>query len=160
MTSRLASVKSSHWSSVNILKVTPLAYFFGLQLIYNTVLVSSVKFKFQILSQYRLLQDNTQLFMLYNRSFLFFFLIYIICSRMYLQISFYWSLIAIQGFPGGSVVKNPHVNAEDTGSNPGSGICQILERVAQYPCLGNPMDRGGWWATDHGVKKSQTRLNN
>ena len=28
----------------------------------------------------------------------------------------------------------------------------------QYPCLGNPMDRGAWWATVHGVAKS--RLNN
>ena len=25
----------------------------------------------------------------------------------------------------------------------------------QYPCLGNPADRGTWWATVHGVKKSQ-----
>ena len=28
----------------------------------------------------------------------------------------------------------------------------------QYSCLGNPMDRGAWWATVHGVVKSQTRL--
>ena len=28
----------------------------------------------------------------------------------------------------------------------------------QYPCLGNPMDRGSWPATVHGVPKSQTRL--
>ena len=28
----------------------------------------------------------------------------------------------------------------------------------QYSCLGNPMDRGAWWATVHGVSKSQTRL--
>ena len=27
----------------------------------------------------------------------------------------------------------------------------------QYACLENPMDRGAWWATVHGVKKSQTR---
>ena len=24
----------------------------------------------------------------------------------------------------------------------------------QYSCLGNPMDRGTWWATVHGVPKS------
>ena len=23
----------------------------------------------------------------------------------------------------------------------------------QYSCLGNPMDRGAWWATAHGVEK-------
>ena len=28
----------------------------------------------------------------------------------------------------------------------------------QYFCLGNLMDRGAWWATVHGVAKSQTRL--
>ena len=27
----------------------------------------------------------------------------------------------------------------------------------QYSCLENPMDRGAWRATDHGVAKSQTR---
>ena len=26
----------------------------------------------------------------------------------------------------------------------------------QYACLGNPMDIGAWWATVHGVSKSQT----
>ena len=28
----------------------------------------------------------------------------------------------------------------------------------QYSCLENPMDKGAWWATVHGVAKSQTRL--
>ena len=28
----------------------------------------------------------------------------------------------------------------------------------QYSCLENPMDRGAWWATIHGVAKNQTRL--
>ena len=28
----------------------------------------------------------------------------------------------------------------------------------QYSCLENPMDKGAWWATDHGVTKSWTRL--
>ena len=28
----------------------------------------------------------------------------------------------------------------------------------QYPCLENPMDRGAWQATVHGVTKSQTQL--
>ena len=29
----------------------------------------------------------------------------------------------------------------------------------QHSCLENPMDRGAWWATIHGVSKSRTRLN-
>ena len=28
----------------------------------------------------------------------------------------------------------------------------------QYSCLGNPMDRGAWWAVVHGVAESQTLL--
>ena len=28
----------------------------------------------------------------------------------------------------------------------------------QYSCLKNSMDRGAWWATVHGVAKTQTRL--
>ena len=28
----------------------------------------------------------------------------------------------------------------------------------QYSCLENPMDRGAWWATVHGIAKSRTRL--
>ena len=30
----------------------------------------------------------------------------------------------------------------------------------QYSCLENPMDRGDWWATVHGVTKSRTQLSN
>jgi len=30
----------------------------------------------------------------------------------------------------------------------------------EYPCLENPMDRGAWWATVHGVAKSRTWLSN
>ena len=40
------------------------------------------------------------------------------------------------------------------GRSPGEGNGNPL----QYSCLGNPMDRGTWWATVHGVSKSQTRL--
>ena len=29
----------------------------------------------------------------------------------------------------------------------------------QYSCLGNPMDRGAWWATVHRVVKSLAQLN-
>ena len=36
--------------------------------------------------------------------------------------------------------------------SPGEGNGNIL----QYSCLGNPMDRGAWWAAVPGVAKSQT----
>ena len=39
-------------------------------------------------------------------------------------------------------------------NSPGEGNGNPL----QYSCLENPMDRGAWWATVHGVAKSQTWL--
>ena len=41
-------------------------------------------------------------------------------------------------------------------SQPGGGNVNPL----QYSCLGNPMDRGPWWATVHAAAKSQTWLSN
>ena len=40
------------------------------------------------------------------------------------------------------------------GRSPGEGNGNPL----QYSCLENPMDRGAWWATVHGVAKSRTQL--
>ena len=40
------------------------------------------------------------------------------------------------------------------GRYPGGGNGNSL----QHSCLGNPMDGGAWYATAHGVAKSQTRL--
>ena len=64
------------------------------------------------------------------------------------------------GFPGGSVVKNMPANARDAGSIPGSGRSpgEGQGNPLQYSCPENPMDRGAWWATVHGVSKSQTGL--
>ena len=64
------------------------------------------------------------------------------------------------GFAGGSVVKHPPANAGDAGSIPESGGSpgEGNGNPLQYPCLENPMDRGAWRATAHGVIKSQTRL--
>ena len=52
------------------------------------------------------------------------------------------------GFPDGLLVKKLPANAEGVGSipglvrSPGEG-----NGNPQYLCLGNPMDRGDWWAT-------------
>ena len=61
------------------------------------------------------------------------------------------------------VVKNPPASAvdgRDAGSIPGSGKSPGGGHSSplQYSCLGNPMDRGAWQATVHGVTKSRTRL--
>ena len=63
------------------------------------------------------------------------------------------------------MVKNPPAgagDAVDVGSIPGSGRFRAEGSGSplQYSCLGNPMDRGAWKATIHGIAKSQTRLNN
>ena len=65
------------------------------------------------------------------------------------------------GFSSGSVVKNLPANAgaagdmgsiPESGRSPGVGSGNPL----QYSCLENPMDRGAWWATVHGVTKEST----
>ena len=57
------------------------------------------------------------------------------------------------GFPDSSVIKNPFAKAGDVGSIPGLGRFpgEGNGNPIQYSCLGNPMDRGAWWATVHGV---------
>ena len=61
------------------------------------------------------------------------------------------------------VVKNPPASAGDIrdmnsipglGRPPGGGHGNPL----QYSCLGNPRDRGAWWAAVCGVTQSRTRL--
>ena len=36
----------------------------------------------------------------------------------------------------------------------------LEKEMATHSSLGNPMDRGAWWATVHGPTKSRTRLSN
>ena len=61
------------------------------------------------------------------------------------------------GFPAGSVVKNLPANAGDpssisvSGRSPGGGG---KGNLLQHSCLGNPMDRGDWWAKVQGVAES------
>ena len=56
------------------------------------------------------------------------------------------------------LVKNPPANAGDSGSIPGLGRspAEGNGNPLQYSCLGNPMNRGAWWTTVHGVAKIWT----
>ena len=64
----------------------------------------------------------------------------------------------LSGRPGGSVVKKLSAHA---GATRGVGLSHESGRslgegngnTLQYSCLGNPMDRGAWQATVHGVAK-------
>ena len=64
------------------------------------------------------------------------------------------------GSPGNSMVKKSPAKAGNTGlilgsgRSPGAGKGNAL----QYSFLENSMDRRAWWATAHGVPKSQTHL--
>ena len=67
----------------------------------------------------------------------------------------YWILLHLD-FPGGSAVKNLPASVGDTGDTgsipglgrfPGGGNGNPI----QYSCLENPMDRGAWKVTVHGV---------
>ena len=59
------------------------------------------------------------------------------------------------------MVKNPPVNAGDVRD---ASLIPGLERSSggghgiplQYSCLENPMDRGAWLVTVHGIAKSRT----
>ena len=64
--------------------------------------------------------------------------------------------IYITGFSGDSVVKYPHANVGDMDLISGSGRYPRKGKgnPLQYSCLGNPMDRGAWWATVHMVKRA------
>ena len=63
-------------------------------------------------------------------------------------------------FPDSSVGKESACSAGDLSSIPGSGrSCgEGNGNPLQYTCLENPMDKGAWQATVHGVAKSRTRL--
>ena len=63
-------------------------------------------------------------------------------------------------FPGGASGKEPTGDIRVVGSIPGLGRSpgEGNGSPLQYSCLKDPMDRGAWQATVHGVTESQTRL--
>jgi len=65
------------------------------------------------------------------------------------------------GLPGGSDSKDSTCNVGDLGSIPGLGRCPGGS-MATLSILAwrIPMGRGAWWASAHGVTKSQTRPSN
>ena len=68
------------------------------------------------------------------------------------------------GFLGGLAVKkkkkNLPVSAGDMGLIPGLGRPPGEENgnPLQESCLGNPVDRGAWWATVHGAPKESDTI--
>ena len=66
------------------------------------------------------------------------------------------------GFPGGSDGSESVYNVGDPGLIPGWGRSpgEGNDNPLQYSCLENPMDRGVWRATVHGVTKSRRQPGN
>ena len=62
------------------------------------------------------------------------------------------------GLPGASVVNKLPANAGDAGSIPRWGRSHERgnDNPLHYSCWDNPVDRGAWWVTVHGVTKSWT----
>ena len=58
-------------------------------------------------------------------------------------------------FPSSSVGKESACSAGDLGSISvlGRSLGEGNGNPLQYSCLENPMDRGAWWATVHGVTR-------
>ena len=79
-----------------------------------------------------------------------------------LQIHNHLLLYRPWGFPGSSAGKKSACNVGDLGLIPGLGRSpgEGQDNPLQYSCLENPMNRGAWQATVHGVAKSQTQLSN
>ena len=70
------------------------------------------------------------------------------------------TLTFVHNLPGGSGGKASAYNAGDLGLIPGLGRSsgEGNGNSLQYSCLENPTDGGVWYATVHGVAKSQTQL--
>ena len=79
-------------------------------------------------------------------------------SQFQLQYLFVGGGGAWRWIPGGSDGKESAFNAGDVGSISGLGRShgEGNGHPLQYSCLENPMDRGAWLATVHGVAQSQT----
>ena len=66
-----------------------------------------------------------------------------------------FNTIPTEGFSHSSVHKSSACNAGDLGSVPelGRSPGEVNGNPLQYSCLENPMDRGAWRATVHGITR-------
>ena len=85
-----------------------------------------------------------------------------ICTLVDKVISLPFNMLSmfVMGFPSSSVGKESACDAGDPGLIPGLGRYpgEGNGNPLQYSYLENPMDRGAWRATVHGVTKSRTQL--
>ena len=87
-------------------------------------------------------------------------IISIVFSFLFIYFSSDFYFFSSTRFPGDSEGKASIYNAGDLVPLPGSGRSpgEGNDNPLQYSCLENPMNRGAWQATVHGVANSQTQL--
>ena len=96
------------------------------------------------------------------------FICSVTCLKVTVELYVYFSWFCLTGancdknwsFPNGLAGKESTCNAGDIGaacSIPGSGrsLGEGHGNLLQYSCLGNPMDKGAWWAPVLMIAKSQ-----
>ena len=81
---------------------------------------------------------------------------------MYVNIPYNILLYIMLGLPCSSTGKEPTCDAGDQDSIPGLGSSsgEGNGNPFQYSCLENPMGRGAWQTTIHGLQKNLTQLSN
>ena len=87
-------------------------------------------------------------------------LIFLLMTLYNNNICFKKYLLCGLGLPSQLSGKESTCQAENAGLITELGLFpeEVNGNSLQYSCLGNPMDRGVWWATVHGVAKSGTQL--
>ena len=72
----------------------------------------------------------------------------------------FWCITDFGGSLDSLAVKESTCNTGDLGSIPewGRSPGEGNDKPLQYPCLGNPKDRGGWRATVHGITRAGENL--
>ena len=83
-------------------------------------------------------------------------------KKFFFQINFYRSIVTLQDFPGGSVVKNPPAKQETWVASLGQENPLEKEMATHSSILAwkNPMEGGTWQATVTKVAKSWVKLSN
>ena len=71
-----------------------------------------------------------------------------------IHLMYRWLFCLVKNLPASAGDVRDMGSIPGLGRSPGGGWGNLLH----YSCLENSMDRGAWWATVHGIAKSQTQL--
>ena len=80
--------------------------------------------------------------------------VWMTCCAVHLKLGASQAALVVKNLPASAQDARDVGSVPGSGGSPGGGHGNPL----QYSCLENPMDRGAWLATVHGVGKSRIRL--